>query len=281
MGKAKRYAIVLFLLVAILAVLVPSRRAKAQLVTVGVTPGESFTYGVPDGSPWVWMDPSSAPTMPQWEAFVDMSTISFNVSSNWKAYAPATQIMFNESFKYRNGTVIRWPGQTIDVSTGMGMGASWFIPPGLSAGDNIYPGNSSSLTINGTSSDQPFWPGREVCILNDTVGVPLENASSKMAVERTVFMWDRATGVLLAGFEEASSYDPTTQTGIQGAVLYELIANNAGIPMQYPKPADMTPIYIVVAIIVIVILGVVIALVATRKPKKEHKRLKSTTAKKE
>ena len=272
MGKAKRYAIVLFLLVATLAFLAPSQKAKAQ--QVGVTPGESFTYGVPDGSPWVWMDPSSAPALPQWEAFVNMSTITFNVSTNWNVYAPPTQIMFNETFKYRNGTVIQWPGQTIDVNTGMGAGASWFISAGLGTGDNIYPGNSSSQTINGTSSDQPFWPGRIVCVLNDSAAVPLTSTSSEMAAERTVFMWDKATGVLLAGFEEAASYNSTLGVGVQGAVLYELIANNVGISLQYPTPTDPTPIYIVVAISAIVILVTVIVLVTRRGAKKKYNRLK-------
>jgi hypothetical protein len=272
MRETMRYAIALFLLVGVIAVLAPGLTVKAQ--QPGVYPGESFTYGRPDGNPWVWMDPSEAPALPQWEAFVNMSTISFNISSNWQLDAPYTQVMFNETFAYRNGTVIRWPGQTVDVGSGGGIGASWIICPGLAAGDHIYPGNSSSPMINETSDDQPFWPGREVCILNYSVYTPVKNASSEVAVERTVFMWDRDTGVLLAGFEEAASYDPTMQSTVEGECLYELIANSVGIPLQYPTPMNMMPIYVIVAISVIIILAVVIVRVITRAPKKKHKRLR-------
>jgi hypothetical protein len=273
MRKTARYAIVLVLLGGFLAVLAPGLTVKAQQVAPGVSPGESFTYGTPDGSPWVWMYPSDAPALPQWEAFVNMSTVTFNVSSNWNPDAPYTQIMFNETFKYTNGTVIHWPGQTVDVSTGMGAGASWFISSGLGTGDHIYPGNSTSQTLNGTMFNQPYWPDRDVCFLNDTIVTPAENSSSEVAVEQVVYIWDRSTGVLLAGCEKASSYDPKTGAEIEGDVLYELISNNAGISLQYPTPMNMTPIYIVVAISVIVILAVVIVIVVTRAPKKKHKRL--------
>lgn len=266
---------VFFLSIVILGLaLAPSLTVKAQLVTPGVRPGMSFTYGTPDGSPWVWMYPSAAPPLMQWEPFVNMRTIAFNVTSNWNLNAPYSQIMFNETFTYGNGTIVRWPGQTVDVNTGMGIGASWFIAPNLGNGNHIYPGNGTSQTINETRVDHTYWPGRKVCVLNRTIAVPLQNKSSEMAAERVVFIWDWSTGVLLGAFEEASSYNPTTGVGVQGAILYELIANNVGIPMQYPKPTDMTPIYIVVAVGIIIILGVVIVRIVTRGPKKRHKRLK-------
>jgi hypothetical protein len=274
MKRILRCVVAFSVFVVFLALLVPSLTVKAQLIVPGVQPGESFTYGTPDGSPWVWMAPNGAQPMPQWEPFVNMSTITFNITTNWEEGAPYTEVMFNETFKYNNDTVIKWPGQTIDVSSGMGAGASWIIAPGLESGDHIYPGNSTSQTINQTMINNTFWPDRDVCVLNITTAAPLENSSSSMAAEEDVFIWDRSTGVLLAGFEEAAAYDPTTKATVEGGILYELISNNVGIPMQYPQPTDWTPIYIIVAIGVIVILGVVIALVVTRRSKKKPKRLK-------
>jgi len=278
MREVIRYTIVLFLTLGLLAVLTPSLTVKAQpeMVNPVLVPGDSFTYGTPNGSPWVWMDPAGAQPMQQWEPFVNMSTITFTIGQNWELDAPHSEIMFNETFTYRNGTVINWTGQTVDLSTGQGIGKSWFIAPGLVSNDNIYPGNSSSQTVNYTSTSSPFWPGREVCILNVTAGVPLESSSSEMAAEQTTFVWDRASGALLAGYEQAVAVNPQNNGEVEGGILYELISNNVGIPMQYPGNANMTTTYVVIAIIVIgviILIGVVAVRVTAKGSKKKHKRL--------
>ena len=277
MREVMRYTVVLLLVVGLLAVLAPGLRVKAtlEMVSPTVAPGDSFTYGTPNGSPWVWMDPAGAQPMPQWAPFMNMSTITFTIGKNWELDPPPSEIMFNETFTYKNGTVINWTGQTVDLSTGQGIGESWFIAPGRGSNDNIYPGNSSSQTVNYTSTSSPFWPGREVCILNVTAGVPLESSSSEMAVEQTTFVWDRASGALLAGYEQAVAVNPQTKGEVEGGILYELISNNVNIPMQYPGNANNTTCVVIAIIVigVIILIGVVAVRVTGKGSKKKHKRL--------
>lgn len=269
MRKALRCTITLFLSIVCLALLAPSLKVKAQ--NIGVSPGQYFTYGTSDGSPWVIMNPSDAPPLQTWVTYENFSTLNFTVTS---VRAVPDTITFNETIKFRNGTRFGPFVGGFDVYTGSG-GGVFFISPGLNPDTLIYPGNTnSSYAINETYTDHTYWSGREVCFLNYTTANPLENKSSALAARRTLIYWDYATGVLLSAFEEAGAYDPTTQAYVEGSLLIELIANNALIPTDYPSPINWTPVYVVVAIIAIVVVAFVVVRTTVAKPKKKHKRLK-------
>jgi hypothetical protein len=119
-----------------------------------------------------------------------------------------------------------------------------------------------------------YWPGVTVCILNYTRYSPNLNKSSPLVATQTTFIWDQHTDVLLGTYQGAYAVDQTTQTYASGVLLYELIANNILIPMNYPGSSDLTPIYVAVAISGVVVLAVVIVRAAGSKPKEKYKRLK-------
>lgn len=275
MNKTIRYTVAFLLLVEFLALLAPSLTSKALQKSYfpGVSPGESFTYGTSDGSPWVSMTPSDVQPLPRWDRFTSLLTVNFTIISDSNLGAPATQIMFNETIKYRNGTISQMPKGTVDVDTGGGAGSTFFIASQLGQGDLVYPdaGANFTYTINETTTN-PNWAGRQVCVLNYT---RTQRANESLAAQRTTAYWDQQTGVLLAAYEAADAWNVSMGTEIYGHVLYELIANNVGIPMDYPRPMDMTPIYIAIAIGAAVVVGFVIVRTATSKPKKKHKRLEA------
>lgn len=275
MKKTVRYTIVLFISIEILALLAPSLTAKA--LEIGVFPGKSFTYGTSAGSPWVTMNPSNAPLLSQWQKFMNLSTWTFNIVSNLDAVDFPNQVRFDQTVTFRNGSKpVQVQGGGLDIGTGEGQGATFFIPAGLGWGDRIYPGSANfTWAINETRVDHTHWNGRRIDVLNITAAS--NPANGTLFAQRTVIFWDSFTGVLLQVYEGAASgiIDSTGHiTGIEGILLYQLIANNAGIPMEYSGPIDMTPIYIVIAISATVAVGAVIVRVATGAPKKKHKRLR-------
>jgi hypothetical protein len=277
--KAFRYCVVFFLSIVILALLAPGLTAKAQQVTLGVYAGSSFTYGTPDGSPWVQMDPSNAPPLSRWEPFVNCSMMSFRViNDSFPSPRSARGYYFNETVKFKNETTPVSVIGYIDLYYGGGLGSTFFIRPGLKPGDYIYPGAAASGNytwyINATRVDKLYWPGRSVCILNYSRNTPYKNSSSPLIAQQTTIYWDQTTGVLLGAFEEATGYNQGTQSFLGGVLLYELIANNVRIPLDYGSSLDLTPIYVSLAIGVVVVLGVIIVRAVASKPKGKYKRLK-------
>jgi hypothetical protein len=273
MRKAIRYTIAFFLSMEILSILAPSLPAKAQQVTLGVYPGESFIYGTPDGSPWVSMSPSIAPAPNAvWEKFMNLSTIAFNIINDSDPSAPNSRgYTFNEIVKFRNGTSPQIAVGTIDLETGAGLGLTFFIPPMLEEGDLIYPGNANSTwTINATRIDSMNWIGRRVCVLNYTIA---PSNSSYAGIQRTVIYWDWDTGVLLGTWEEAAAV-ASSGASVSGVLLYELISNNIGIPMDYPSTLNLLPIYFAAAILAVAVVAIMIVQTATKGHKKKYKRLK-------
>jgi hypothetical protein len=110
--------------------------------------------------------------------------------------------------------------------------------------------------------------------LNYSTNTPYENSSSPLIAQQTTIYWDQATGVLLGAFEEATGYNQGTGSFIGGVLLYELIANNVQIPMDYPSSLDLTPIFIAVGVGGVVVLCLVIVQATVSKPKGKYKRLK-------
>jgi hypothetical protein len=277
--KAMRFAVVFFLSIGVLGLLVPGliARAQQQPTRVGVYPGDSFTYGTPDGSPWTSVQPSGAP-LSKWEQFMNLSTITIRVISDTNEEFPTHPgYTLNTTVTFRNGTSPKSAMGGIDLYTGGGSGSTFFISAGLEGGNYIYPGAVSSnytWTINSTRLDTLNWPGREICVLNYTVATPFENGSSPLIAEESITYWDQQTGVLLGAWDEVAGYDPTTGNSLAGVLLYELIANNINIPMNYPSSLNMTPIYVFVAIGGVAVLGVVIVRTTISKPKGKYKRLK-------
>jgi hypothetical protein len=280
MKRTVRYAIVLFLSIEVLTqVLAPSLTAKAvQQVRIGVYPGDSFTYGTPDGSPWVQTYPSGAPPQARWAQFVNCLTLSFTIINYSNPNSPVEPgCTFNETVTFRNGTAPLSVIGYVDLYFGAGLGRPYFISSGLNARDYVYLGAAKSGNytwyINATGY-MSNWPGVPVCILNYTSYTPYENQSSPLIAQRSTFVWDQRTGILLGVSEEAYGYSPSTGITIQGGLLYELIANNRQIPTDYPGSLDLTPIYVSIAIGGVVVLGVVIVRAVQSKPKGKFKRLK-------
>ena len=268
MRKALRNFMILFLSIESLTLLVPGTTVKA--LPIGVWAGTHLTYGTTDGSPWVVMEPSSAPPLAAWKTYMNFSTIDLTVT---KISIPDNLIEFNEVAKFLNGTAKGPFRSGFDINTEVG-GGFFFIAASLESHARIYPGNANNTwSLNQTWIDHTHWEGREICVLNYTTANPIENSSSIMAVRNTVIYWDQITGVLLSAFEKAAALDPKTQEYIQGYLLFRLIDNNLGIPMDYSKPTDMMPIYIIVSTAAVI--AVVVAVVRlSSTSKKKHKRLK-------
>lgn len=227
----------LSLLTVFFAALAPHLTVEA--LSIGVSPGQYFTYGTSSGDPWVNVNPSSTlPPPSMWETYENFSTINLTITS--VGYASDYTITSNETIKFRNGTIFGPFASDFDVYSGFG-GGIFFIRPELDAGMRIYPENpNSTYTINSTQIDQGYWSGRKVCLLNITTVNPLVNMSSVMAARRTIIYYDYTTGVLLSAFEEAGMLDPTTQQYLEGYLLFQLIDNNVGIPMNYPLKSPPT-----------------------------------------
>jgi hypothetical protein len=273
--KAARYAVVFFLSIGMLALIAPSLTAKAQQVTYGVYPGDSFTYGTPNGSPWVQTYPSGSPPLARWEQFVNCSTLTFTIINYSNPNSPSEPgYTFKETLTLRNGSApINMIGY-VDLYYGAGVGESFFISPWLENDSYVYPGAAKAgnftWAINSTRVDQLYWPGVPVCELNCTSYTPYENSSSPLIATQTTFYWDQQTGVLLGAFEEAYGVDQSSGASLGGVLLYELIANNIHIPMNYGS-FDMTPIYFASAIGGVAVIGVVILQAQSSKSKKKYK----------
>jgi hypothetical protein len=266
---------VFFLSIEILALLAPSLTTKAQ--EIGVFPGERLTYGTSDGSPWVTESPSDAPLLYQMQKFQNLTTWNFTIVKNPDPIDFPHQIVFDQTVKLRNGTTLQRTGDALDIKSGNGSAATIFIPAGLDAGERIYPGSTNfTWTINETRTDHTHWNNRVIDILNTTAAS--NPANGTLTVQRTTIYWDRDTGVLLSVYEGVAGgvIGTGTVTGIEEILLYQLIANNMGIPMDYSGPTDITPIYIVIAVGAIVAVGFLVVQVARSAPKKKHKRLKET-----
>ncbi len=273
MKKTLLCTIAFLVLVEVLALLAPSLTAEAQQTQLGVYPGQYFTYGTTDGSPWVSMY-YGEPVPSIWQQYINFSTINFTITRNPDPADYPTDVFFNESVRFRNGIIKTYPNYTVDLNLGEGPGKVFFVPAGLVEGDQIYPGSQNDTEwVNATWTDHTNWPGREICGLNITRGtVPFNNT---YFAKRTVNYWDQLTGALLSGFEEVAAFNATAQQTIEGVVFFQLIATNTGIPLDYPVPIDMTPIYIIIAVVIIAAI-IAVARVVTSKPKKKPKRLAMT-----
>lgn len=276
--KAVRFGVVFFLSIVILALLAPSLAAKAQQVTYGVYADSSLVYGTPDGSPWVQTSPSGSPAPTRWNEFVNCSKLSFRIINQSNPNSLYPGYTFNETLTFRNGTAPVNLIGSVDLYYGAGLGENFFISPGLHNDSYIYPGAAASgnftWQINYTRNDMSYWPGVTVCVLNYTRYTPNENKSSPLIATQTTFIWDQRTGVLLGTYVGAYGVDQMSGTYVSGVLLYELIANNVQIPMNYPSSLDLTPIYVLVAIFGVVALAFVIVRATGGKPKGKYKRLK-------
>jgi len=278
--RSIRFAVVFFLSIEVLGFLAPTFIAKAsQQVKTGVYPGDSFTYGTPDGSSWVSIQPSGAP-LSKWEQFMNLSTITIRVLSDANnAYPYDPGYTLNTTVRYRNGSSSKSAVGGLDLYTGGGQGSTFFVSSGLENGSYIYPGavaTNYTWTINETRIDAMNWPGKRVCVLNYTTRTGLGNGKSPLIAEESITYWDQQTGVLLGAFDEVVGYDPTTGSQLTGVLLYELIANNIGIPMNYPSSFNMTPIYVAAAIGGVVAIGIIIIRAnVSNKSKGKYKRLKT------
>lgn len=270
MEKFKLAIMLLTVLTVISAIPFQNMTAKAQVGDVGVFPKDYFKYGTFDGSAWATMTPSDAPPPTGWQNLMNMSTITFTVLN-----VTSPGVYYNRTDSYRNGTTTSSPpGSVINVLVGNGMGAIFFTPAGLSAGDAIYPHNSNfTWTLNSTFIDHSYWNGRTLNVLNFTLINPVQNRSSPFGVRQSVTWWDKETGVLVSAYEAVAGANLQTGVGLEGRLLYQLIDTNK-FHVTYSTPADLTPVYAVTAAGVIVALAVVIIRYSRGTSAREYKRQK-------
>jgi hypothetical protein len=273
MHKIMRYAVIFILLTEILTMTLTPTQKVTALVTKGVFPGNIFTYGRTNGKPWIQMDQSYAPIFTTWEKYVNMSTVTFEITQN---PTPNSEIIsYNRTIKYQNQSTIETQA-SLDISTGAG-DITFFISRGLAKGDKLYPDPANenfTWTINETRTD-PHWSGREICFFNHTI---LAGSSQQgTTYSSTVILWDILTGALLQVHEARASVTEVNGSplAVGGTVDYELITNNVGIPIpQSSGGGDITPIIAAVIIIFVIAIIAIVIRMSTNAPKKKWKRLK-------
>ena len=281
MKRIIQFAAVLCIVLGISALLTTNFTVKAQVSTpIVVQPGDQFTYGTSDGSPWITMIPSYAPPLSEWDMYANLTTWNITVIPTPDPQDNPTEIWVNQTVRLRNGTATQPAQGLVDVDIGLGSIVLFFIPADLHAGDRIYPDSTNfTWTVNYTRVDETHWPGRTICVLNYTTAGS-NTTSSNLFADRQVIYWDQATGVLLSAFEEAATYDVQAQAGIEGYLLYQLIGDNIGIPLNYSGPPSYTPVYaaIAVALVIALAIGVVYAVRSSQTPKnsKKFKKIKKS-----
>jgi len=215
MKKTMPITVTFLLLIESLTLLAPGITAKA--LPIGVYTGTHLVYGMPDGSPWVIMNPTAAPPLEAWQTYVDFAMINITVTS---ITLEPNVIAFDEVAKFQNGTVKGPFKSGFNINTAVG-GGFFFIAADLESHSRIYPGDANNTwTINETRIDHTHWEGRRIAVLNYTTANPLQNSSSIMAVRNTVIYWDQVTGVLLSAFEKAAAVDPKTKNAIEATFYF-------------------------------------------------------------
>jgi hypothetical protein len=196
--------IVLFSLIAtflLLALVVP---ALAQTRTVGVSVGNTFTYGVTVR----WSSNDSTATLPsnlvdinntQWAKFTITAISGTNITGQTTAH-------------YKNGTETTM-GVWKDVNTGSGNMSVFVISANLTSGDSWYNSSSiTSVTINETVPRTYSGVDRDINHLNLT-------SSSGGQNESLNFYWDKSTGVLVEELQQITNqtgaYTTTSSVDIQ------------------------------------------------------------------
>lgn len=198
-----------FLIVAILALMVPVASALAAEYTVGVKVGDWIEYDV-DSS---WSDPETEPSGFRYE-WVKLEIQSLD----------GTEVTVLATIRYRDGTeetnTISW-----DLERGGAEPWPWIIPADLTAGDPIAVG--SDMIIDETVTRTYIGASRKVNLLD--MSQSYEDTTSTWS-----FYWDQPTGVLLELLVNISSPTGT------GMLTYEVIGTDVWGPVPLQVIAQLS-----------------------------------------
>jgi hypothetical protein len=195
--------IVLLSLISIFLLFALVVAASAQPRTVGVSMGNTFTYGVTVS--WSSNDPTATPSSDIVEANNTQSgTLSITAISGTNVTGQVTTL-------YKNSTETT-EGGWVDVNTGNGENLTEFlISANLAAGDSIY-NSSSTGTINETVTRTYSSGVRNANLLNMTYSVEGLNYTFN-------YYWDQSTGVLvellLQTTNQTAAYTTTSSENVQ------------------------------------------------------------------
>jgi hypothetical protein len=259
------HVLTLVLLAQVLVIaLAPVLSVAAQAVK-GVYAGNYFTYGKFSS----WVNPTSVPKFPEWKLFENISSTTFTIMENPLGEDP-TQIVFNQTISFTNGTKDRWLAGGVNLESGFGQGYLFFVYAELEKGSRVYPGSQNfTWTVNETLKD-PYWGGREICVLNQT------KAWQEQGIwfyRKTITNWDKQTGALLKLYDTTAGYGGSGTMPIEGGIYCELIKTDR-FPIEARGGVDYTPVFVAVGVVSVVGAVVTAVRLSSGSSKKKWKRLK-------
>jgi len=262
MKKTMKHLLALASLVVFLLTYTAPILNVAAAAYVGVELNNYFTYDKFN----VWIDPPTAPLLPNQQKFQNITTINFTITriSSW-------DVMFKQDVTFKNGTTTSFDGG-VNLETGLGQGYLFFIQAGLKKDEMIYPGGASlnfTWRLNETRTD-PKW-GREICFYNSTHRWWSQNI---LFYRSTVIKWDRLTGALLSLEERTAAYGGQGTYPIEALLYYQLTATDRFVVSESSPPEMMTLIIVVSAVLVGALVVVVVKASTSNPSKKKWKRIK-------
>ena len=217
--------------------LVSSEPAKR---TVGVRIGDVVKYG-DFLSFWASNRPSA--TVPQ--DLIDANNTVW--IANTILDVAGTTVTYQTLTRYENGTETSDIGQ-IDVETGDGNGTLTFVSAALTAGDKVYTlGELSVARMNSTFPRAYLGQTRETNLLNVT-HYSFVSVDSR-SVTQSVFLWNKATGVLVEQRWAFADFEGDYLT--MASVEYKIVDTTIWVDDPDAEPPDMR-------VFVIVIFGVLL-----------------------
>lgn len=205
-------------LIVCLASLIMLGTVKAQTVTPGVTPGQSFTYKV--SSHW-----SSSDTY----ASIPQNLIDFNQTDSIEvriSNANETSIEIFTATYFKNGSSPIASRGTTNVQTGESIGGfAAIIGANLTQGQRIHPAGTDSITINSTATRAFESGSRQTNEIQ--ISMRNETAGATSSVDR---FFDQVTGMLVQSTESTSSDNPSSSS----SVTWQLVSSTAWSIPEFP-----------------------------------------------
>jgi hypothetical protein len=205
-------------LIVCLASLIVLNTIRAQTVTPGVTPGQTYTYRVTSH----WSSSDAYARIPQ--DLLDINntdTIEVRISNvNETSVNTFTATYFN------NGTGPIAARGTVNVQTGESTGGFVAIIGGdLAAGQRIHPAGSDTITINYTSSRTYESGPRQT----NEIQIIVRNATAG-ATSTVDRFFDQVSGMLVESTESSQTDSPASSS----SVTWRIISSNAWSIPEFP-----------------------------------------------